>query len=141
LRRTGARAQLPFLLTLFAEALLAMNDWQAGLHEIEAASTLMAETGEFHVAAEVHRIRGRLLCEGGDGDAEPHYMRALEVARSQGARLFELRACRDLAQLRRGQGRMREACDPLAAVYGGFTEGFDTPDLIEAKVLLDALPS
>jgi tetratricopeptide (TPR) repeat protein len=138
-RRTGARFQLPFLLTLFAEALLAMKDWQAGLREIEFASTLIEETGDFHVAAEIHRIRGRLLCGAGTGDAEPHYLSALEVARVQGARLFELRACRDLAELRRDQGRMREARDPLAATYGSFTEGFDTPDLIEAKLLLDAL--
>jgi predicted ATPase len=57
----------------------------------------------------------------------------------QGARLFELRAAHGLAELQRGQGRILEARNLLTAVYGGFTEGFDTPYLKSAKALLDSL--
>jgi predicted ATPase len=59
--------------------------------------------------------------------------------RDRGAKLWELRAAASLAQLRRDQGRDAEARDLLAPVYGWFTEGFDTPDLKEAKALLDEL--
>jgi len=64
---------------------------------------------------------------------------ALAVAREQGSRGFELRAAVSLARLLSAQGRRDEAHDLLAPVYGWFTEGFDTPDLREAKVLLEAL--
>ena len=63
----------------------------------------------------------------------------VEVARSQSARLFELRAARDLARLLRDQGRAAEARDLLAPVYASFTEGFALPDLIEARALLEDL--
>ena len=71
--------------------------------------------------------------------AEQLYRKALSIAREQGAKLWELRAAVALARLWRDQGRRREARDLLAPVYGWFTEGFDTPDLKEAKALLDAL--
>jgi hypothetical protein len=65
--------------------------------------------------------------------------KALSIAEEQGAKLWELRAAASLARLRRDQGSHAEARDLLAPVYGWFTEGFDTPDLKEAKALLDAL--
>ena len=61
------------------------------------------------------------------------------MARQQGAKLWELRAATSLARLWRDRGKRSEARDLLAPVYGWFTEGFDTPDLKEAKALLDAL--
>jgi len=61
------------------------------------------------------------------------------IAREQEAKLWELRASVSLARLRRDQGHRAEAHDLLASVYGWFTEGFDTPDLKEAKALLDEL--
>jgi len=69
--------------------------------------------------------------------AEELYRKALSIAEEQGAKLWELRAAASLAQLHRDQGRRAEARDLLAQVYGWFTEGFDTPDLKAAKVLLD----
>ena len=70
---------------------------------------------------------------------EPWFEAALRVAREQGAKFFELCAARDLARLWRNQDRRDEARDLLAPVYNWFTEGFDTPDLEEAKALLDEL--
>jgi predicted ATPase len=64
---------------------------------------------------------------------------ALSIAEEQEAKLWELRAAVSLARLRRDQGRRAEARDLLAPVYGWFTEGFDTPDLKEAKALLNEL--
>ena len=66
-------------------------------------------------------------------------MRAIEVARSQQTRTFELRASMSLARLWRDQGKVRQARELLAPVYGWFTEGFDTRDLKEAKALLEEL--
>jgi predicted ATPase len=71
--------------------------------------------------------------------AKELYRKALSIAAEQEAKLWELRAAASLARLRRDQGRHAEARDLLAPVYGWFTEGFDTPDLKEAKALLDDL--
>ena len=91
--------------------------------------------------AESYRVRAKLLLEAGSavGAAETDLIRAIDVARDQGARIFELRAATSLARLWRDQGKRIEACALLAPVYGWFTEGFDTPDLKEAKMLLDEL--
>jgi predicted ATPase len=80
-----------------------------------------------------------LLRQGRTEAAEELYCKALSIAREQEARLWELRAAVSLARLRRDQGRRAEACDLLAPVYGWFTEGFGTPDLKDAKALLDEL--
>jgi predicted ATPase len=71
--------------------------------------------------------------------AEEYFERALAVARAQRAKSWELRAAMSMARLWRDQGRRDEARDLLAPLYGWFTEGFDTRDLKEAKVLLDEL--
>jgi predicted ATPase len=73
------------------------------------------------------------------GEAETRYQKALEVAGRQGAKSLELRAATDLARLWRDQGRIVEARDLLATHFDWFTEGLDTPDLMDAKALLDAL--
>ena len=92
------------------------------------------------VAAELNRHKGQLLLRQGDSEAaEELYRKALSIAQEQEAKLWELRAAVSLARLRRDQGRHTEARDLLAPVYGWFTEGFDTPDLKEAKALLDEL--
>jgi predicted ATPase len=126
-------------------ALLASAHEIAG--QIEEALTLLDEalqiagrTGERWVEAELNRHKGQLLLRQGDSEAaEKLYRKALSIAREQEAKLWELRAAASLARLRRGQGRPAEARDLIAPVYGWFTEGFDTPDLREAKALLDEL--
>ena len=75
----------------------------------------------------------------GDDAAEELYRKALGIAEEQGAKLWELRAAASLARLWRDQGKPVEARDLLMPVYSWFTEGFDTPDLREAKTLLDEL--
>ena len=97
-------------------------------------------TGERWFTAELHRHKAWLLLRQGQVDAaEGLYRKALEIAREQEAKLWELRAAVSLARLRRDEGRRAEARDLLAPVYGWFTEGFGTPDLKEAKALLESL--
>jgi predicted ATPase len=73
--------------------------------------------------------------------AEAYFERALAVARQQQAKSWELRASISMARLWRDQGKVQQARDLLAPVYGWFTEGFDTRDLKEAKALLDEMAS
>jgi predicted ATPase len=77
--------------------------------------------------------------ENDDVKAEAHFERALAIARQQQAKSWELRASMSLARLWRDQGKVSEARELLAPVYGWFTEGFDTRDLKEAKALLAKL--
>ena len=102
----------------------------------------METSGERWCEAEVHRTAGEIELMSPERDtakAQTHFERALEIARAQHARSWELRAATSLARLWRDQGRRAEAHDLLAPVYGRFTEGFDTLDLKEAKALLDEL--
>jgi predicted ATPase len=80
-----------------------------------------------------------LLRQGHSEAAEALYCKAMSIAREQEAKLWELRAAMSLGRLRHDQGRCAEARELLAPVYDWFTEGFDTPDLKEAKALLDEL--
>ena len=140
LRATGSRRLLPLLLALTAEA-----EAKAGL--VDRAARTIAEgfaaldrTGDIVWRSELHRLNGDLLSAAGERSAaERNYDQALAIARRQRAKLFELRSATSLARLWRGQGKRQEACDLLAPIYNWFTEGFDAPDLIEAKALLDEL--
>jgi len=90
----------------------------------------------------VHRIAGEIALKLPQPDAakaETYFERALAVARQQQAKSWGLRAAMSMARLWRDQGKWKEARELLAPVYGWFTEGFDTLDLKEAKVLLDEL--
>ena len=92
----------------------------------------------------MHRIAGEIALKSLAPDtekAEKHFDRALSVARQQQARSWELRAAMSMARLWRDQGKVQQARDLLAPAYGWFTEGFDTRDLKEAKVLLEQLAS
>lgn len=97
-------------------------------------------TGERVDEAEIHRVRGDLLCALDNvAAAEASFRRAIGIARSQSAKLLELITVCSLARLWCGQGRRAEARDLLVPVYNGFAEGFGTPVLRDAKVLLDEL--
>jgi predicted ATPase len=92
--------------------------------------------------AEVNRTAGEIALKSPEADtakADAYFERALAVARQQQAKSRELRAATSLARLWRDQGKPQQARELLAPVYGWFTEGFDTLDLKEAKVLLEEL--
>jgi predicted ATPase len=102
----------------------------------------VGKAGRLWCAAELHRQRGQLLLKGTKpnlAQAEAQFQQAIEIARSQSAKFWELRAATSLARLWRDQGKNAEARDLLAPVYGWFSEGFDLPDLKEAKALLEEL--
>jgi predicted ATPase len=109
---------------------------------VHSGLTRVATTGERLFEPELHRLRGELLLSlpaRDDAAALRCFRRALATAREQEARSWELRAATSLARLWAAQGRRAEARDLLAPVYSWFTEGFETPDLKEAKALLDEL--
>jgi predicted ATPase len=100
----------------------------------------MERTGERWFEAELNRHKGELLLRQGHAEAaEDLYRKALGIACEQEAKAWELRAATSLARLCGEQGRRAEAHDLLASVYAWFTEGFNIPDLVEAKALLDEL--
>ncbi len=97
-------------------------------------------TGEAHYQAELFRSRGeRERHRGTDDEAEAHFEQALTTARRQGIKPFELRAAASIAWLRRDQGKASEAPDLINPISYWFSEGFDPPDLTDAKALLDEL--
>jgi predicted ATPase len=109
---------------------------------IEEAMTMVETTGERWFEAEVNRVAGEialLSSEREKAKAEAYLQRALVVARQQQAKSWELRASMSLARLWREQGKVQQARELLAPVYGWFTEAFDTRDLKEAKALLGEL--
>jgi predicted ATPase len=104
--------------------------------------TLVETTKERWFEAEANRIAGEIALRApgpDDAKAQEYFERALAVARQQQAKSWELRAAMSLARLWRDQGKVQQARELLAPVYGWFTEGFDTRDLKEAKALLEEL--
>jgi predicted ATPase len=139
-RATGAETQVPVFSSLLAKAHEIAGQIEESLTLLNDALHIVEKTGDRWFAAELNRHKGQLLLRQGHAQAaEELYRKALVIAEEQEAKLWELRAAVSLARLRRDQGRRVEARDLLAPVYGWFTEGFDTPDLKEAKALLDAL--
>jgi class 3 adenylate cyclase/predicted ATPase len=130
----------PHYISLLASACEIADDNEAPATLLDDALQIVERTGERWFAAELNRHKGQLLLRQGDSAlAEELYHSALSIAQEQEAKLWELRAAASLARLRRDQGRRAEARDLLAPVYDWFTEGFGTPDLKQAKALLDEL--
>ena len=143
LRRMGVLVWLGVWQALFAECLEKQGNTDEALTALEAAVGHFERTGSDALwEPEVHRLMGDLLLRrnpSASDRAEVSYRRAIERARSQEAKSWELRAATSLARLWRDQGKPAEARELLAPVYGWFTEGFDTLDLKDAKALLDEL--
>ena len=119
-----------------------MEQPEAGLTVLAEALTLVDTTGERWYEPELYRLKGELLLQqssDNQAEAETCFHQALDIARNQQAKSFELRAATSLARLWQQQGKRQEAHDLLAPVYNWFTEGFDTADLKDAKALLDEL--
>jgi predicted ATPase len=141
-RRADGRAHRPYYLASLAEASAWAGEIEQGLTALVEAARIVEETGERRWEAEIYRLTGELTLarRGGDRtEAEGWFQRALDVAGCQNAKCLELRATTSLARLWRDQGKCNEARDLLAPIYAWFTEGFDTPDLEEAKALLQQL--
>jgi predicted ATPase len=119
-----------------------LGQLEEGLAILDEALLLVDETEEHLWEAELHRLRAELLLGLGDEtQAGAVFQRAIEVARRQQARSWELRAATGLARLWMRQGKDEQARELLAPIYGWFTEGFDTPDLVEARELLSGRTS
>jgi predicted ATPase len=146
-RSRGARCYFSESLRSLAEAQAKAGQPGEGLTTLAKALALVETTDERYCEAELHRLKGELLLVQGDKteaeaslhQAESCFQYAVEVARRQRAKSWELRATVSLCRLWQQQGRMDEARQMLAEIYGWFTGGFDTPDLQEAKALLEEL--
>jgi predicted ATPase len=141
-RATGAVLFRTWFLSKLAEACRTTRRCEEGLTAIAEAIAIMEKIGERFFEAELYRLRGELLImqdASNTFQADRSFRDGIEVARRQSAKSLELRATTSLTRLTATQGRRDEARAMLAAIYGWFTEGFDTKDLQDAKALLDEL--
>ena len=139
---TGATLERPYSLALLAEGYVNVGEIEAGLTALDEALTLVDERGARWCEAELLRLKGELLLArpaAQHAAVEACFQQAVTVAHRQHAKSWELRAAMSLSRLWQQQGKRAEAHALLAPIYGWFTEGFDTADLQEAKVLLEAL--
>src|SRR5262249_7618440 len=142
----GAELVRPYHLALLAEAYGQTGQVEEGVTALGEALRVVDRTGERMYEAELYRLKGELTLqaerqspEARAREAEACFEKAITVARRQSAKSLELRAVTSLARLWQQQGKREEARQMLAEIYGWFTEGFDTKDLQEGKVLLAEL--
>jgi predicted ATPase len=139
---TGDEALAALWLSFLALGQHAAGQHAEALGTVERGIAMAAETRQHRWDADLYHLKGVLLlatepARVAEGEALFH--RALDIARAQEAKSFELRAATSLARLWQRQGKRAEARALLAPVYGWFTEGFDTRDLVEANALLHEL--
>jgi predicted ATPase len=133
---------MPLFMMVLAETEAEAGGTDAGLAIVDSQLAIDEQKGHRTLLAEIHRVRGEILlkCQPCNAAAaESAFAHAIEIARSQSTKLFELQAAASLARLWRDQGKRAEARNLLGPVYGWFTEGFDVPDLKAARALLDEL--
>ena len=136
---TGGGVSAPTFLPVLAAASGRLGQVDAGMSMLSEALALTDQTGVRWYEAEAYRIKGNLLLRQAVPDAaqaEACFQQAIAIAQTQSAKSWELRAATSLARLWQSQGKDQDAYDLLAPVYHGFTEGFDTADLQDAKALL-----
>jgi predicted ATPase len=146
-RSLGSVVTQSYSLGLLAEGRLAAGEAEQGLTVLAEAMDMVAKTQERFYEAELYRLKGELMLQSQghspraivEDEAKHYFERAIEIARRQQAKSWELRATISLARLLAQQGKRDEAHTMLADIYNWFTEGFDTADLKDAKVLLDQL--
>ncbi len=141
-RDSEAEEVLPYFLALLAESYGRVGETTLRLATVEEALAIVERHTASHYAAELHRLKGELLllqaAEHG-AEAEACFQRALDIARLQRAISLELRAALSVSRLWQRQGKAANARCLLASIYDWFSEGFDTPDLKAAEMLLRAL--
>ena len=141
-RSIGATVFATFWLSHLALGYADLGKFDDAWRKIDETMFAMETTREKWCEAEVNRIAGEIALKSSEPEAakaQAYLERALAVARQQQAKSWELRAAMSLARLWRDQGKMRQARELLAPVYGWFTEGFDTRDLKDAKALMEEL--
>jgi predicted ATPase len=139
-KNTDAVLHLPTWSAHLAEALLLANATDEAATVLKDALAVAHKNGDVFILAELHRLQGLLHVRlSRVAEAETEFLRAREVGSRQGAKLFELRAASDLAQLWFDQGYCEKAGNLLAPIFNSFTEGLDTPDLLQARHLLEQL--
>ncbi len=140
----GAALSDPIFLTHLAQARAASGQIPEALRDIERALSIADTQASHQYLSVAHRTHGDILL-GLDSvnfsGAEQAYLCALDVARTQSAKTFELQAAMSLARFWSGQGKRQAGLNLLAPVFNWFTEGFDTLDLRDAKHLLSELAS
>jgi predicted ATPase len=140
-RETGAEIRVPSYLGILADAYTQTGSYESAHQALsEALSIVVKNDDRFH-EAELHRLKGELHLAENDNQtaAEECFRTAIETARHQQSRAWELRGTTSLTRLLQRHGRRDEARDSLAAIYETYTEGFTMPDLMEAKALLTSL--
>ena len=136
------RADLPVFYALLTELYVATNQIEEGIQIVANAFELIEKTGFRFYEAELQRLRGELLLKqslSDDSKAETCFRHALDLARDQQAISLELRSAMSMSRLWQKQEKQEDARKLLAESYGRFTEGFDTPDLQQARELLEEL--
>jgi predicted ATPase len=143
-RRTGVKVVRPRLLCELAAACIQFRHFDQAFEALREAATIAAESEDRFCEPETWRLQGELSLTKDPSSIEGArrcFERAIAIARAQSGKFWELRATNSLARLLRDTGRREAARTMLAEIYNWFTEGFDTPDLKEAKALLDELSS
>ena len=136
----GPEVAYPYWLTLLAEAYGQVGQPEDGLAVLGEALAVVATTEARWWEADIYRLRGDLLLQLPSPDvseAETSFHQALDLARRQQTKAFELRGAMSLGRLWQSQGKREEACQLMGGIYGRFAEGFDTADLQTAKALLE----
>ena len=142
LRQTGDRLNLLLFLRLFADASLKIGLLNQGVNLIDEALDLTNETHIIYDKPELIRMKGEILLVKSPHEsqiAEDWFVRAVQSAVQLSTKMWELRAAVSLARLWQKQGKLEEAQRTLSEIYAWFSEGFDTPDLTEARSLLAEL--
>ncbi len=139
LKATGTEAYQTYCLSFLADAYRKAGKVEEGLKVLTEALDLVEKIDERFFEVELHRVKGELLLMQDEAQAEACFRQAINIARRQNAKFFELRTVMSLSRLLQKQGKQKEARKLIVDIYGWFTEGLDTPFLKEAKALLEEL--
>jgi predicted ATPase len=141
-RVTGAEILRPFQLSVLGDAYMQTARFEEAHRALDEGLALVEKNDDHVQEAELHRLKGELLLAESpeqEGAAEDRFTQAIETARRQQSKAWELRSTMSLARLWHRQGRGGEAHRVLAAIHATYTEGWTTPDLVEAGALLESL--